>query len=471
MRKACTFAVLATALALLLPAAPAGAQHKPNPHLGIECTFCHAEAPRFGIDTRDTVTFWRAQGDEPQLCDRCHTPDENLHPLGIVPGPDRLDTRKPARLPLGASESVKDQVVCTTCHFLHASTADFYLLRGFPGSQNPNTFTDWRSLCRECHGGSLEKRSPHAGDERSCLFCHAAKPQEGQKVDSTEKGLRLCGFCHGVVEPEHYANTNPFPVVESCATCHDPHLGKDHPGRLRAGYYERMKDRVTFNPHLRRTQCFACHVTETGGALRTDDPVALCQRCHGSGEIPGMSHPLAKVPAGMAVPGGWPLAADTLTCSTCHLPGHIEDAGKPSLLRRGAPADPDSICLQCHKKDQWANRNPHREAAKENRGCELCHARWPIVGKDTSNTVTFRADITILCMRCHPADQHPGGRRHTVTMQSGREMEIPADLPLGLGNRITCSTCHNPMADTVESHLLRGLSKTEAFCNKCHKLT
>ena len=51
-------------------------------------------------------------------------------------------TRPPKRLPLGKSEAVRDQVVCVSCHFLHAADADHALLRGFPGSAEPGHVRD-----------------------------------------------------------------------------------------------------------------------------------------------------------------------------------------------------------------------------------------------------------------------------------------------------------------------------------------
>ena len=175
---------------------------------------------------------------------------------------------------------------------------------GSPGPTEPGRFATWQDLCRECHGAGLEKRSPHAGDDRSCAFCHSAKPQPGQPATVTPAGRKLCEFCHGLKGEEHYAGVNPFKEPQECTGCHDPHLGKDHPARLKAGYFDPIRDTVTLNPHRKRTLCFACHADGKSGPLRGADVVALCQRCHGSGKIPGMSHPMTKVPAGYTIPAG-----------------------------------------------------------------------------------------------------------------------------------------------------------------------
>lgn len=476
IRARAPLAVSAAILAILAVAAPAAA--KPNSHADLDCNFCHFDTPRFGVDTLDTVNFWRAEGDEPQLCERCHGPESNFHPLGVAPGPARLGTRLPEHLPLGKSEAVRGQVVCISCHFLHAADADRALLRGFPGSANPGQFTTWQDLCRDCHGAGLEKRSPHTGDERSCAFCHSTRPQAGQPVTVTPVGQRLCGFCHGLKGEDHYAGANPFAEPQECTGCHNPHLGKDHPARLKAAYLDRIRNAVTLNPHRRRTLCFACHADGKSGPLRGTGAVALCQRCHGSGEIPGMSHPMTRVPAGYTVPQGWPLADGIITCLTCHFAGHLpgaaaglpaEPAGAPHLLRGGVAGERTAVCFRCHAKKQWAGRNPHREAAQKKTGCTQCHAVQPVWGQDRANTVRFVADINIVCLACHDNGDHPGGVKHTVTLTAAMPA-VPERLPLGTGRRITCPTCHNPHVDPPAGHRLRGTKEPTAFCRNCHKL-
>jgi predicted CXXCH cytochrome family protein len=464
--------VLAAALFPLLAGVP-GLAAKPNSHADLDCTYCHLDTPRFGVDTRDTVNFWRAEGDEPQLCDPCHGPEANFHPLGVTPGPDHLATRPPKDLPLGRSGAVLGQVVCTSCHFIHAANADWALLRGFPGSDNP-MFEAWQELCRECHVGGLEKRSPHAGDERACAFCHATKPQPGKTVTVTPVGRRLCEFCHGLKAEAHYAGVNPFKEPKDCTGCHDPHLGKDRPARLKTGYFDSIRDAVTLNPHRKRTVCFACHADGKPGQLRSAEVVALCRRCHGSGKIPGMSHPMPKVPAGYTIPPEWPLAGGALTCLTCHMAGHAagavpgrpdEPVGKPHLLRGGVAGDRTAVCFRCHSRDQWKGRNPHQQAAEKKTGCTLCHAADP----DFGDTDSFVADINIVCLACHDGAKHPGNTSHTVTLTAAMPA-VPEFMPLGPGRSVTCATCHNPHAGTPAGHRLRGAKEATTFCLQCHKL-
>ena len=187
-----------------------------------------------------------------------------------------------------------------------------------------------------------------------------------------------------------------------------------------------------------------------------------------------MSHPMAKVPAGYAIPRGWPLFDGAMTCVTCHTPGHAPGvvAGRPDepakaryLLRAAVEGERNAVCFQCHAKSQWTGRNPHQDAARKNAGCTLCHAGNPEDGDADS----FVADINIVCLACHDEAEHPGGIRHTVTLRAGMP-EAPGSLPLGTGRRITCATCHDPHIDSPAGHRLRGSKETAAFCQRCHKL-
>jgi predicted CXXCH cytochrome family protein len=468
-----TLFVLA-AVALTLSAAPASGAPKPNPHNSGDCLFCHLEAPVFGIDTLNSVKFREGVTvDDPALCLRCHKPEENIHPVGIAAEGGALGTRKPEILPLGTSAGLAGKVVCTTCHFMHASNADRSLLRGFPGAPRPTPFATWQELCRQCHGDGLAKRSPHAGDERACRFCHAAVPKKGQQAAVAAKGVELCNFCHGGLQNNHYAKANPFGKDASCPDCHDPHLGADAPARLKGSYIEAVKKVVTVSPHYREVFCFACHAEKKGEKypLLTDDPIALCNRCHGTGEIVGDPHPLAKAKedSRTKIMKGWPTAKDgSLTCLTCHRAGHKADKPFTMFLRGGPYTDRNDVCFSCHDKADFKGRNPHQDI-NQLKGCEFCHAVKPVPGKDTARTVKFLAAIPVLCLRCHEENPHPSGVEHTVLPSPEKAKLIPAEYPLDNEGKLTCATCHNPHILEVENDKLRGGEGGMEICGKCHK--
>lgn len=459
--------VLACTAVLFLSTAARAAE--PNPHNALDCLFCHEETPRFGVDTRETVTFYRYEPDDPRLCYVCHEEEENLHPVDVRPEDTSIQTRLPKDLPLGTTEGREDAVVCTTCHFIHASNTRFSLLRGFPGSQKPDLFFQWQQLCRQCHGNMLERRSPHAGDDRSCVFCHATRPEEGQAVVIMPAGIKLCNFCHGAMQDDHTDGINPFEGKVDCLTCHDPHLGPDKPGRLKDEYYDYLRGTVGINPHMRRTLCSVCHVEDKTFTLITRDKDALCSRCHSSPKIVGDIHPIGPPSEGMTVPETWPLHKGNVTCLTCHVPGHQEDLDRPLLLRGGPYDNRRTFCQSCHDFGSLETVNPHSQIL-ELKGCDLCHDRPPVFGKDTSQTVTFKSSINLLCFRCHDETYHPAGHNHTVALSSDRAAGIPEHLPLDRYNRITCATCHNPHIAEKGTYQLREAYSGMEICSDCHGL-
>ncbi len=456
--------ITASFLLVLWPGSGFGSE--PNPHNGSKCLLCHQETPRFGIDTKATVTFRGGKSsDDPSLCSFCHKPEQNLHPLLVAPGPESLGTRPPGRLPLGESPGKEGTVVCTTCHFLHAARTDHALLRGFPGSQQPNLFSSWQDFCRECHGEGLASRSPHEGDERACVFCHQTRPREGEPVEVAPRGVELCNFCHGGIQDGHFKQANPFDGDVVCTNCHDPHLGPEKRARLKPEYFEAARDRTTINPHYREALCFACHGEEAGSSLINDDPVVLCNRCHGTGEIIGDIHPIRKVPESITPPPDWPLRKGFLTCMTCHLAGHPEHRDEWKFLRGGPYADRNDFCSNCHDPAGLSSRNPHQDI-NQGKGCEFCHAVRPVPGKDTIDTVKFLADPNILCLRCHAEDPHPAAFEHTMSLDEERAATIPAEFPVYKKMKIVCATCHNPHVEETEGHKLRADGMM--LCIGCH---
>ena len=460
------FPVVATAVVLFLFAGSATAA-EPNPHNSRLCLLCHKDTPRFGVDTRDTVTFRTAGWDDPALCYHCHKPEENLHPILVEPGRERLGTGIPAGLPLGTSPGMEGRVVCTTCHFIHASGTDHALLRGFPGTQKPGLFSSWQDFCRECHGDGLEKRSPHGGDDRACTFCHQTKPLEGKAVDVAPRGVDLCNFCHGALQNDHFAQANPFGEDVTCMNCHDPHLGPESVARLKPSFLDAVQGKATVNPHYRKTLCLACHTDDRGPGLINENSVVLCNTCHGTGEIIGDIHPIRKVPDTISPPADWPLDKGYLSCLTCHLAGHREHRDSWKFLRGGPYDDRNDFCANCHDLDAFGDRNPHSDI-NDGKGCEFCHTVRPVPGKDTIETVLFIADPNILCLRCHEESPHPANREHTMTIDKERAAGIDELFPVYKGMKIICATCHNPHIEEVEGHKLRGGLPGLQICTGCH---
>jgi predicted CXXCH cytochrome family protein len=464
--RAVTVLILLTVVRLVLPARPAEAAG--NPHNLGSCSSCHPITPRFGVDTRYDVTF-TTSADDPGLCASCHPAGEHRHPVLVVSGSGPAGARKSDYLPPGTSAAFAGKVVCTSCHFIHSADTRHGLLRGFPGSPDPRYFASVAAFCEECHGANLASRSPHAGGERSCAFCHAGQPSPGRKVEAPASFRDRCEICHRTVKEDHFAKLTPFGKQRECLLCHDRHgVSSDSPGLLSEGYRSAAADSVVIRPHFRRGLCFTCHANTDDYALRNEDVNALCDRCHASGKILPNIHPLRKVPPTITVPKGWPLTAGALTCLTCHVQGHEDQPQGRWMLHGGPYATARAVCRNCHSTAGLEASRIHQEI-NENKSCEMCHKTRPQPGKDTIKTVTFIADPDLLCLRCHDQNASDGSVHHTGVL--GRELEeghIQSQMPLYNG-RVICATCHNPHVLDASGMRLRSSLQSSDFCVGCHE--
>lgn len=437
-----------------------------NSHNTGDCTVCHGEVPRFGVDTRKTVTF-KTTADDPALCLGCHTAEDALHPMMVKAGSGPAGGRHSSYLPAGWSLAFDGKIVCVSCHFIHASDGRHGLLRGFPGSPDPRYFTSWQEFCAECHGSNLLGRSPHGAGEKSCAFCHPAKPDPAHQMEVASRRKDLCLMCHGSITREHHDEGDPFAERTECAGCHDPH-GKpaENPSLLNAEFLAAAKASNAVRPHFRKAFCFGCHENTDDYTLLAEDVNELCNRCHASGEIHGNIHPLTKVPAGMTVPKGWPLVNGALTCLTCHEWGHEDQERVPRMVRGAPYPKPRDACWRCHDRNNFKVSDIHKDI-NEGRKCEFCHAVRPVLGKDTVVTVGFVADPNLPCLTCHE-ESHENLASHYSSPRKPPGGQVPAEMPLYQGQRMMCATCHNPHVREMATHKLRGVSAQGAFCEQCH---
>ena len=453
------------AVRLMLFALPAGAAD--NPHNSGSCAACHRKVPRFGIDTRYDVTF-TTSADDPGLCTPCHPAGEHRHPVLVVAGSGPAGAHTSAYLAPGTSAAFAGKIVCTSCHLIHSADVRYGLLRGFPGAPDPRYFSSVAVFCDECHGGNLVSRSPHAGGDRSCVFCHAGQPRRERTAEVPSGFKERCEVCHRRVTDAHFATITPFGKERGCLLCHDRHgVSSASPGLLSEGYRSAAAESVLIRPHFRRSLCFTCHANTDDYALLNEDVNDLCNRCHASGKIQANIHPLRKVPAAITVPKGWPLTAGALTCLTCHDQGHEDQPQRRWMLHGGPYATSREVCRNCHSTTALEASKIHQEVNQGN-SCEMCHKTRPQVGKDTIKTVTFIADPDLLCLRCHDQNSADGTVHHTGVL--GRELEeghLMAHLPL-YKNRVICATCHNPHLLYGTGNRLREGIEAADLCQGCH---
>lgn len=489
---------------------------RPNPHFELACSECHAGTPVLGKDTAETVKFVNGEEGNVKLCYNCHDPSENLHPINVNPTTATPAVKIPKDFPLERVGATKGTVVCSTCHFIHAKTAGLKLLRGFPESSAPEEiakarFKDRRDMCRACHGENLKSKSPHQGKiagGKTCSFCHATEPKEGEKVTLNKNLVQVCDFCHAASKGAHFLLVNPFadpgltaeiaktdvPMIAgqfTCISCHNPHGGTGEEKYLRKEFIALALQSRRVRPHFMKSFCEACHTVRPKAAkgepgaqplaeipLREGgDPMKLCNRCHESGLSKANAHPIKKVnePFVSRIPKDWPLSSTgELTCLTCHTAGDspVLDPKNPSFLR-GAPYETrNAMCWTCHLREEFATLNPH-EKVQELEGCEFCHEARPDIEKfraGVKQEIKFKGDIVLLCIRCHEATAHPANHDHTGSPRKDfmdeKKIKIGAGFPLDRLGRLTCATCHNPHSGGGGSS--RGVTVGMEICSECH---
>jgi hypothetical protein len=137
--------------------------------------------------------------------------------------------------------------------------------------------------------------------------------------------------------------------------------------------------------------------------------------------------------------------------------------------------------------------NPHElPANSQTIDCLSCHVEKPpamdaaiITSKNhQANLDAFKADGIEMCSGCHDKDDG-----HKVGLKL--DFEVPADLPLGKKNKLTCLTCHythgslssdkaqasvsflDSMLDSErlhKSYLLRRNNADGELCLTCHEV-
>jgi len=486
---------------------------KPNPHFALSCSECHAGNPVHGKDTATSVTFENGEGGNVELCEKCHDPMDNIHPVNVDPAQAVPPVSPPALLPLGTRGEGKGRVVCSTCHFIHARTAGLKLLRGFPERSDPAEiarapFKDRRDLCKACHGADLTRKTPHkgkAGGTRTCSFCHSVQPVEGRPAELSNQIIEVCDFCHAATKGAHYLMVNPFAdpnlaaaVAAStlpkqngaytCISCHNPHGGTGEAKFLRREFVELALLSGRIRPHYQVSLCRSCHTEMPRlprgfpGAqrlaeipLREENPTRLCNRCHESGLSKANAHPIRAVSEKIRerMPADWPLFEGSLTCITCHTAGDSPffDPANPNFLRGGPYENRNDICWRCHLREELALLNPHQDVQVD-RGCELCHDTKPDRNKPIDvRKLKFKGDIVVLCLRCHEYQEHPANFNHNGRPDAARmkrvRIQVPEDFPLDTEGRLTCATCHNPHAGDPKAS--RGVGVGLEICGDCHK--
>jgi len=243
------------------------------------------------------------------------------------------------------------------------------------------------------------------------------------------------------------------------------------------------------NPHWTADGCRYCHEFEAGKPVPIPPAGvdAICLRCHDGIHARRERHPMGRlfIPGQVVKPEGWPTIENRLICETCHQ--HIvacrlearELRDDPDFLRGYEGGSLLAFCALCHIEPKYHRYKLHDMLTRDGKPieskCLFCHTEEIKRANMMVRTgrAELRTDPLTLCESCHTEHLdyfepgHPGstvkpemrgfmvaveelgfvaGRYPTpgqieAAARSGRE---PQHLPLWTGDKVVCSTCHNP---------------------------
>lgn len=469
------------------------------------CHTAHGVPSEMGIEK---TIFIRTSNENSAMCKMCHDDKDGGIAYGNHPiGPQEKKIPEILIKHGARSGDGKNHVICETCHTVHGSPNESFLIESARISR----------LCLECHA---DKKIFTPDGRRNHLHVVNVRPKNVKIPDEVmNRGAKLgyngeiiCQTCHKIHNNNFEKKLLLIMKDERstlCMTCHtDKQYIKDTKHNLiHTAPEEKNLDGKTV---AQGGICSACHLphrearkTGTSGDFITQ----LCLSCHSKGDvaeevIPAeYRHPMDINPfkeeslaRGLAVDRaqeekltlplydkyGLQDKNGIITCTTCHDPHKwrsdsnrgeisrkVKGDGRTSFLRRPAP----EICGECHNnKFQVADskhdmtrmapdmKNSRNQTPSESGLCGACHL---VHGGNKGylwarEIITYSGNIVQdLCVGCHNArgiakDKIIKEYSHPINI-SPYKKGISTTLPLfneegTLSDRglMTCETCHDP---------------------------
>ncbi len=499
----------------------------------MQCSTCHTAhgvSSEMGIEK---TIFLRFSDKNSAMCIMCHEdktggPAAGNHPINStvldIPG-ELLD----AGAVLGDK---KNQVICETCHTVHGSENESFLVTSAKDSE----------LCMTCHkeqaaikgtDHDLRVSAVHAKNRHGkttsesgvCSGCHLVHGG-GDKLlwslprnSGQENGGSLCLDCHsehGIAEkklikdhshpievtPGEKGMTTSLPLFDkagnkrqnglmTCRTCHDPHRW-NHDGQAGNGKNIEGDSRNSF---LR---------------LENSPEPKLCGDCHASQAVVAKTdHDLLVVgPDAMNSQGQLPIESGV--CGVCHL---VHNGGKDFLWGRNVVRGKgvsENLCRSCHVshgpgKNKLIMENSHpldiapfkaglsttlplynKKGKQDKNGfitCQTCHDphRWDLSddmgagknleGDSTNSFLRIKNSPSPgLCADCHKEQALVAGTDHDLLGTAPDAENLLGQKPQQSGPCGVCHAVHNAVHPLLlwAREFEEGGGILDEMCNACH---
>lgn len=413
----------------------------------VYCGTCHSA---HGVEWGDKLStvFLRTQNIDSSLCMTCHI-DRKDEQDGHLNHPLNKEVPKEAKklLASGSKFTRNNEVICQSCHRVHASQEEKLLVVKNESSQ----------LCANCHMDKSDKQQKgekkHFTHPVDIVAKDAIIPEKfaasGSLFGPDEE--LICQTCHEV----HLAPSEKLLVLEDehltegiCVNCHD-----DKRSLLASGHNLLRDEAAPLSKAIKMPSrnmgvCGVCHQIHNGSGPKMwardlsaggDRVASLCLSCHTDGapaekhQVGKFSHPVGAPLPASAKPGDLPLftasGAKThstrkgrVSCPTCHdvhgpastqktkSSGKMDKSGVGKYLRKGE-GDLMVLCKRCHD-DKWsiADTKHNIEASKQDSMplgvCGSCHqvhnGKGPRIW--TREGDLRESDPGSLCLSCHKKD-------------------------------------------------------------------
>jgi len=165
-----------------------------------------------------------------------------------------------------------------------------------------------------------------------------------------------------------------------------------------------------------------------------------CLRCHASDAQPSLPEARNRY-------AGEPFLEGGITCTACHgdPAAHLASRGRTAMLKLNEllPAQRDSVCLSCHLEGQEA------------------------VDHQGKRLVDFRPGESIFDYTSYFVRQGQPGSKARATSQW--EALLQSGCKRGAGDKLTCTTCHDPHGSAGTMSAEQRVFYYRAKCLACHE--